>query len=617
MEIHLIIHITNHFFSYQQLKVSFPLSTQANRDTLSSSGTYPTDIVGAVIMIVGDCIVAEDDDQWQSKEFDKLLIDKVDDMNSIGKTDFEPILIPWFDPPLISPQPSVCAVPVSPRSLDYAFREIFGATRQTDSKCVDVAYRHIGDEEMSSNGSTNDNKYKEFLNSSCLRSCTPISASSFSVLTYSTHKHLQAKHACDLQNSNKRHQDQENVDPIIYPRLGPNDFCTFRELLLADYPHPQRGTSENQSKEEISSTEILIPTEPNEKYFCGLSKLKQKIPKKVAETVSLNFLWNFIVPFACIDSLLFISLRWIILDKIVMVALGSLHAADDHDQQWDSQLDIVTEVQRWCDTALECLQCHSCLSLNDLLSLRTQIAHWLVAVGSALWKLYIENSERNTSIISKSILTSVVYVFRSCLNLFSESELEQGLGASSEAMLHTVRTSLMKTLPNLWTPLFCHSTCIPAVRGDENSMSSKDSESVGNTSRSFNQQIQNKIICPLQIPRNLYFLCQEEAIHCIIAAQFLLKISLHNDTKDDNTKPIILSKNDSLHLTYISKNILEALETHNARNLPEDTMKDCRRKLKIETRMGKKFRKARRMFNESNQVDISVNCENIDAPAVS
>ena len=96
-----------------------------------------------------------------------------------------------------------------------------------------------------------------------------------------------------------------------------------------------------------------------------------------------------------------------------------------------------------------------------------------------------------------------------------------------------------------------------------------------------------------------------------------MKISLHDDTKDDNTKPIILSKNDSLHLTYISKNILEALETHNGRNLPEDTMKDCRRKLKIETRMGKKFRKARRMFNESNQVDVSVNYENIDAPAVS
>ena len=559
-------------------------------------------------MIVGDCIVAEDDDQWQSKEFEKLSIDDGDDVNSIDNTNSEPVLIPWFDPPLISPQPSVCAVPVSPRSLDYAFREIFGTNTQTDTNYVDMIYRK---DEMSSNCNANDNEKKEFLISSYLRSCTPISASSFSVLTYSSHKHLHAKHACDLQNSNKADHDQENMGPIIYPRLGPNDFCTFRELLLADCP--QQGTRENQSLEEIlpSESESLKPIEQScGEFFYGLSKYKQKNSRKIAETVSLNFLWNFIIPFACVDSLLFISLRWIILDKIMELALGSFITTDDHDQGRFSHLDIINEVQRWSDTALECVRCHSCLTLNDILSLRAQIAHWLVAVGSTLWKLYVGKSGKDSIMPSKSTLTAIVYVLRSCLSLFSESEMQQGLGSSPEAMLQTVRTSLMKSL---WTPLFCHSVCIINLRGEENIVSSKVSQSEGNTSKHSEKQNQNKLTRLLQIPKNSHFLSKEEAIHCIFAAQILLKISLHNDTKDDNLNPGILTKDESLHLIYISNSILDALENHNERNLTAAKVKDSRRKLKIENRIEKKFRKAKRMFNEFNQVSLSVCCENIDA----
>ena len=549
-------------------------------------------------MIVGDCIVAEDDDQWQSKEFEKLAIDDVGDVNSTENTNCEPVLIPWFDPPLISPQPSVCAVPVSPRSLDYAFREIFGTNTQTDINYVDMVYRK---EEMSSNCNANDNDKKEFLISSYLRSCTPISASSFSVLTYSSHKHLYAKHAYDLQNSNKAYHDQENMGPIIYPRLGPNDFCTFRELLLADCP--QQGTRENQSLVEILPSELEPIEQPCGEFFYGLSKYKQKIPRKIAETVSLNFLWNFIIPFACVDSLLFMSLRWIILDKIMVVALGSFVTTDNNDQGWLSHLDIVNEVQRWSDTALECLRCHSCLTLNDLLSLRAQIAHWLVAVGSTLWKLYVGNSRKDSIIPFKSTLTAIVYVLRSCLHLFSESEMHQGLGSSPEAMLQTVRTSLMK---RLWTPLFCHSVCIINLRGDEKILSSEVSQSEGKTSKHSEKQNQNKLTCLLQITKNSHFLSKEEAIHCIFAAQILLKISLHNKTKDDNLNPGILTKDESLHLNYISSSILNALENHNERNLPAATLKDNRRKTKIENRIEKKIRKAKRMFNEFNQVYFSV-----------
>lgn len=618
------------------MKAAFPLSVLPGPFTLPASenssirnpplelssfkSDLPTrdrfdDNTDAVIMIVGDCIVAEDDDLWQSKEFDKIQMDNVHGINMTGNTPLsEPVLIPWFDPPLISPQPSVCAVPVSPRSLDYAFREVFG--RKIGDKCrKDSDYRQVIESEVRSSDNINNSGDNESKANTYLRCCTPVSASAFSVLTYSSHVHLQPTSplpSADLQNEdNLQNRAQVDVNPITYPRFGPNDFCTMRELLLIDCP-PQRPIKKGSEKREgVSSICVQKPTTTN-----------GKIPRVIADVVSLDFLWEFIMPFASIDSLLFMELRWVLLHKIKELAFCPFSMTGQESHRKNDQMNVAEEVTRWSEAALKCCRCHSCLSLPSLLSFRAQTVHWLLSLGSSLWKLYNEGagsskiatcsqsnpfqheasgSEGDMKIQSQLLLIATVSALRSCLTLLTESEMLEGLGVTADAVLHTLHTATLNTSDHSSTPSFCHSIRVPhllwqQLLGAEDRTFPAVFKFLAGTTVLMDQE--EKGGCSMQVFEVLHLQSAEEAIHCAMAIRLLQRIFSANAERRNLD---ISSEGGSPQLGNLAKSILEALQTHYASGCP-----DRGKRSKMQRGLEKMSRKAERMLYQLNTLTSTI-----------
>jgi hypothetical protein len=410
-------------------------SVKPVKDHIDTSGSTSARIgMGAVAMIVGDCIIAEDDDQWQSGEFEQLAaVDSVDSESSL-------LYIPWFDPPLISPTPSVCAVPVSPRALDFAFSQVFSPYPSDPHNGNDVTkyllQKEDDGETKDEDGRGDKNKNTRSRNRSSLRSCTPLCGSSFSVLTYSNSPHLDGR-PCKEQAKQKSSNSaafgnnplqqhthqlpavQDNLpnpfDPPIYPHFGPHDFITLREFILCDYTPRQKQPKLIQISNEQGSLQ-LTDVSANVKLDQKVNRVGRRAPLLQADGLSLEFLRVFIMELGCRDPLLFVELRWVLLRKITNLARPATLAgtsvpplvsedkvvfkAGHHSQQKQSKIrsnlgpleglkrqsSLIDEVWKWCDVALTCVRKHSCCSLAGFLVLRAQTAHWLLALSSMLMK---------------------------------------------------------------------------------------------------------------------------------------------------------------------------------------------------------------------------------------
>lgn len=318
-------------------------------------------------MIVGDCVVTEDDDLWQSKEFEQL-----EDTGS-------PVSISWFDPPLINPQPAVCAVPVSIQALDLAFQHVFGTPYEIIGGSLDTLVSH-----KSTTGMVTTRKKL-----SSLRSTTPLCGSSFSVLTYSTSQHI-----CPQPNDRfyTNLQQQPEQKEQNYPCFSPHDYCTLRELLLTNRP-----CIKSRGVQAIIASNIR--------------------PILAAETFSLNGLKSFIVDLGCIDSLLFLDLRWLILDKLILI---------EEMSKVESILDFENNVLGWCGIALACVRYHSCTSVESMLSLRAQVSQWLLALSCRI---------RGLTFDSVIVLRASEFALKACLSIFLVSDVVVEHGTPREKAL--------------------------------------------------------------------------------------------------------------------------------------------------------------------------------------
>lgn len=68
-------------------------------------------------MIVGDYFVCPDSKTWQLQNFQQY----AEFLSSGLSCSTEPAMCGWFDPPMISPSPDVCAYPVTLDALSVAF----------------------------------------------------------------------------------------------------------------------------------------------------------------------------------------------------------------------------------------------------------------------------------------------------------------------------------------------------------------------------------------------------------------------------------------------------------------------------------------------------------------
>lgn len=318
-------------------------------------------------MIVGDCVVTEDDNLWQSKEFEQLI--------DTGST----ISIPWFDPPLINPQPAVCAVPVSIQALDLAFQHVFVEPYKIIGGSLDTLLAG----KATTGIVTNTDTRKKI---SSLRSTTPLCGSSFSILTYSTSEHIcpqpndrfytYSQQVSDSEKGNLQQQSKQKEQK--YPCFSPHDYCTLRELILTNRPCLK------------SRVQAIIA-----------SNIR---PILAAETLSLNGLKGFIVELGCIDSLLFIDLRWLILDKLILI---------DEMGKFDSKLDFENSILDWCRVALVCVRYHSCTSVESMLLLRAQVTHWMLALSCRI---------RGLPFDSVIVLRASEFALKACLSIFLVSD---------------------------------------------------------------------------------------------------------------------------------------------------------------------------------------------------
>lgn len=420
------------------------------------------------MLIVGDCVVAEDDTLWQSKEFARLCLDPAIDSQT-------GVPIPWFDPPLISPQPTVCAVPVSLTSLDYAFGVAFGPVKSSSSSSSRDSTscssgNKINSDSISSSGSGPAPSY--------LRGSTPLCGSSFSVLVYSSSESMFDASMRDLNGGTGR-------CPPVCPSFGPHDYCTFREFLLCDYKVNKRSQSKLDAAKELASEIGTLST---------TTRLTAFTPRIVAEHFSLNFLWNFIIEVGCVDGQLFMDLRWVVLHAVlrqVSAARAALVASRiactkrsndpvledntalyvDSESQRETgaeaervvSSEVLEEVKRWCDVAVVCMRRHSSCSIAAVLRFRRQAARWLLALSSALRKESVQfrsHAEAATAILgikeclSRSHLDDVllrgsVYALQSLLSLHGAVELSEGLGLDP----HQEMTAFPR---NVTVPVPCH-----------------------------------------------------------------------------------------------------------------------------------------------------------------
>ena len=436
------------------------------------------------VLIVGDCVVAEDDALWQSKEFQQLCHGS----NSGRQTVFP---IPWFDPPLISPQPTVCAVPVSLTSLDYAFGVAFGPVKSnsggascgnnTSSSGSSNSSKSSGNSNCSNSGgnsicsgsgnSSDSSSTKSGPMLSYLRGCTPLCGSSFSVLVYSSPDISQTpSSSCGVELPDL--ENRPGCCPSVCPPFGPHDYCTIREFLLGEYRVNKRvQLNQNTVKDHTSrhGSETARPLN-------SMTHQKDFLPRIVAEHFSLNFLWNFITKVGCVDSQLFTELRWVVLRAVqrLIAAARALVVTWKTAQEQSKGLDteeekdavrigpqskpcrqirteteivseVLMEVRRWCDAAVICVRCHSCCSIVAVLQIRKRVSQWLLALCSALRKEFAptDNDIRAAKILSRSknnlhrshfddeLMKGSVYALQSLLLLHGATELSEGLGLNT------------------------------------------------------------------------------------------------------------------------------------------------------------------------------------------
>ena len=422
-----------------------------NEDSKKVLQNSKSDVNGScgesVILIVGDCVIPEDDKLWQLEEFSNLTQDPANEFD-LHSGSFS---IPWFDPPLISPQPSVRAVPVSPRTLDYAFGIVFGDEIGSGSEIMkkensdDDAERESDRDRGVGNvagNCTNDVSY--------LRSATPLSGSSFSVLVYSNKNSLRLP-----QKLNEEFEGIANpaipvpgLGTFCCPLFGPHDFCTLREFLLCDCRRPKEKEEKEKQREigsicgSVKEGVIRIKSQQyinedstkREDDASGESRIsKTKIPKIIAETVTLDFLWTFLLEIGCVDSLLFLELRWIILRKIkehLSVAF-TFHSNEISAVSPCSGDAAVVMVGKWCDAALECVRQHASSSLLSAVQMRTHVSQWLLALSSFLSMICSHEDISVASPRVENVQKICMHILRCCCVLHSEDMLRDGLGMES------------------------------------------------------------------------------------------------------------------------------------------------------------------------------------------
>jgi hypothetical protein len=401
-------------------------------------------MVEPVMMIVGDCVVAEDSQLWQTAEFEQLALDPVSG----------PVPIPWFDPPLISPQPTVCAVPISVTAMDQIFAEVFGKDGDGDR--------------MHSQGALHlTERPRPRPRQSYLRSSTPQCGSSFSVLVYSNTDADPSQAVCfiDDQSESGRTDIVGNCrNAMLYntstePHFGPHDYSALRELFLSDRPvaklkthdpdsHPDPAPDSAQTSDmEYDSPEPVVRGEGSFTMY--------------AASMSLDYLWRFIMEVGCVDTLLFIELRWMLLHKILHFVssqasscppsfpvglqcsstLSTECSLTSPDLEWVA----VTEVKRWCDAAIICARENTCCSIAAVMQLREDISQWLTALSSTLRSLTLTGPEadclphtgslRPGAVICQSLERAALYALKVCLSLYSHQSAADVMGIDTRNLL--------------------------------------------------------------------------------------------------------------------------------------------------------------------------------------
>jgi hypothetical protein len=542
----------------------------------------PLEIERMTVLIVGDCVVAEDDELWQSKEFSQLDLGP----DSDSQTDF---LIPWFDPPLISPQPTVCAVPVSVTALDYAFGVSFGSAKRTRSGCGsnisssssnsdgDGNGNNTGGNSTSSgngkgigrgigsgSGSSNNSSSSSGPVHSYLIGSTPLCGSSFSVLLFSAPDVPQTPcGSCCIKVPDV--VSPAGRCPSVCPTFGPHDYCTLREFLLSDYRVNKRsGVNQNTAKEkDHASVHRSEPPRP----LNTLTHQKDFLPRIVAEFFSLNFLWNFIMKVGCFDSQLFVELRWVVLRAILQLTSAASARAvlvptrkvAEHKEGVESEVgmvriypqsqpETVTEtvtvsevlkvVRKWCDAAVACFRCHSCCSIAAVLQIRSRISHWLLALCSRLRKEVVQSHDHLQAAVSTSssengllrshfnddLIHGSVYALQSLLSLHGAAELSEGIGLDSLQETQALPSELASAFPNsISVPLeSCLSRYLSSNRAQ--TIRSDIQSSIPSSDGSKSPRLKSALLF-------IHCLSEREAISCVAALLSLTRIAAQPGTQ--------------------------------------------------------------------------------------
>jgi hypothetical protein len=524
----------------------------------------PSEVERMTVLIVGDCVVAEDDALWQSKEFSQLDLGPGSD----SQTDF---LIPWFDPPLISPQPTVCAVPVSVTALDYAFGVAFGSTKRTssgssssgnnssnNSSNSNSSGHNTGGDSISSGNGSHSSSTRSGPVHSYLMGSTPLCGSSFSVLMYSSPDIPQTPcDSCDVKVADL--DGRVGRCPSVCPPFGPHDFCTVREFLLGDYRVNKRSrvnkdTAKDKEHASVHDSESARPLN-------SLTHQKDFLPRIVAEHFSLNFLWNFIMKVGCVDSQLFVELRWVVIRAVLRLASAARARAVlvatrkatqqtmgvgseevtvqiypqslpeiEKGRETETVSEVLKEVRKWCDAAVACVRCHSCCSIAAVLQIRSRFSHWLLALCSALRKEIVPSHDHLHAATSSSgsennlfrshfddeLMQGSVYALQSLLSLHSASELLEGIGL--DPLQETQALALELAFPNTITvPLqFCLGRCLFNNRA-QTTLSEVQSSIPSAQVREGPQLMSDQLF--------IHCLSEGEAISCVAALLSLTRIA--------------------------------------------------------------------------------------------
>lgn len=396
------------------------------------------------MMIVGDCVVAEDSQLWQTAEFEQLALDPVSG----------PVPIPWFDPPLISPQPTVCAVPISVTAMDHIFAEVFGNDSDVDRLHSQGALQLTRTQRPRSR-------------QSYLRSSTPQCGSSFSVLVYSNTDADPPQAECFIDDQcESGGTDMEgncrkaelNINPTE-PHFGPHDYSALRELFLSDRPFAKLKTHDPDSHPDpapdSAQTSDMVYDSP-EPVVRGEGSFTM-----YAASLSLDFLWRFIMELGCVDTLLFIELRWVLLHKILHFVSSNTSSCPrsfpvrqqcsgilspgcsltSPDLEWVA----VTEVKRWCDAAMTCARENTCCSIAAVMQLREDISQWLMALSSTIRSLTLTGPDadclphtgslRPGAVIRQSFEMAALYALKVCLSLYSHQSAADVMGLDTRNLL--------------------------------------------------------------------------------------------------------------------------------------------------------------------------------------